>query len=201
MKVFFAVIFVSLLAVSGTPYEVTSKQNLVEDDSKYQQFVQTLRLINAIGHLDDTSDRLFFKNSHVQRIYSDSQSLKKVHQRIWGDAKIDTETKRFSARICQCLPKAERLQLIQEAFVDLKAAKISSKTFATLISPGSEWSSWVDVHYGDADLVRVLHRIRNDPSTGKDLAGTIDLILDGTGNEFLLEYGADVAQKLKCEFD
>jgi len=149
MKGFFAVIFVSLLAVSGTPHDLSSKQNIVDDGNKYQEFVQTLRLINAIGRLDDSSDRLFFKNSHVQRIYSDSQLHKKVHQRIWGDAKIDTETKRFSARICQCLPKAERLQLIQEAFVDLKAAKISSETFATLISPGSEWSSWVVVHYGD----------------------------------------------------
>jgi hypothetical protein len=169
--------------------------------SSYPDFKNTLITLNNLGRFDDTSDRLFWKIPLTQEIYGKSTDLMPFYIKIWRDPTVSEEVKRFSVSLSQCLSKKERLLMIDKVFSEFKAGKIPEYVVTTFLSPGSEWNSWLALNYADAEVKVTLHRILIDSRSSEEIIKTIKSNLDGTGADFIREYGTDVSQKLICVYD
>jgi hypothetical protein len=167
----------------------------------YTDFKSTLTTLYFLGRLDDTSDRLFWKLPLTQELYTRSSELMPFYLRLWHDPTVSREVKSFSGSLAQCLSKKERLIMIDKVFSEYKNGTLSDDIVTTFLSPGSEWSSWLDLNYADIEVENTLNRILIDPKSSKKIIETIKLILDGTGADFIREYGTDVSQKLICVYD
>jgi hypothetical protein len=167
----------------------------------YVDFKNTLTTLTDLGRLDNTSDRFFWKIPLTQELYSNSADLIYLHRQIWRDPSVSKELKIQSTKLAQCLSKKERLMLIDAVFLDFKAGVVPDYVVISFLSPGSEWSSWLDLNYEDTGVQNSLKRIFTDIRSSKEIIETTKSILDGTGADFIREYGNDVAQKLICVHD
>jgi len=167
----------------------------------YAVFRDMLIMLNAFGRLDATSDRLFFNAPLTQELYRKSTELLPLHRQMWRDPAVSKELKIKSAQMAQCFSKKDRLILINEVFSAFKAGAVPDYVVSSFLAPGSEWNSWLYINYADAEVQKVLKRIVNDPASSKKIVETILSILDGTGAEFIREYGPDIAQKLNCHYE
>jgi hypothetical protein len=167
----------------------------------YVDFKNTLTVLNDLGRLDNTSDRIFWKIPLTQELYGNSAELMHFHRQIWRDPSVSEELKIQSTKLAQCLSKKERLILIDAIFLDFKAGVVPDYLVTSFLSPGSEWSTWLDLNHEGAEVQNTLRRIFTDIRSSKEIIETTKSILDGTGAEFIREYGNDVAQKLRCVHD
>ena len=165
----------------------------------YADLVANIGALRIAGTRND-GDYFFWKLPITQGLYSSADELLQLHRQMWRDPVVDKKDKCLSAKLAQCLSKLDRLDLLKDVFIEVKSGKVPDYVRLTLLSPGSQWSSWIDRNYKDADVRSALQGIADDAS-GSELQANIMLTLEGTGFNFLQEYGGDVAQKLHCAIE
>ena len=196
-----SVAFILFLIASCSQKEAQQKSAsafVTNYQESYVDFVANLKFLNRLGEMDGTSDRIFWETPLTQDIYRNTIDLLEFHKRVWRDQSVSKAVKIRSAKLAQCLSKKERLKLIEEIVQEFKRGAVPDYVVVTYLSPGSQWSSWLDLNYADTEVQTVLNKISSDSMVSLEIAETARSISEGVGADFIKEYGSDVAQKLVC---
>lgn len=154
------------------------------------RLLEELRAIDMTARVysDDSSNWPYFKNPRVVALYTNPSLHLDASLELWRRPDVPIDLKKLAARLLQCVSLAEYLALTEAAWLDVKRGLVPPEVLETLVAPGSDWGTQVELSYRDPTVARLLGRIAEDASSTEKLKATIAGILSGEAAEYVRAY-------------